>query len=447
MMLISNGKVVTRAVVIGGGVAGIQAALDVADAGYDVYLVEKNSSIGGHMIQYSEVFPTLDCPQCIMTPKMVEANQHPHIKLLTYSEVEQVSGQKGNFKVTIKRKAAYVDWEKCTGCGICQVKCPTQAPSEFNRWLPFGKRKAIYVPFGQAVPNKPVIDSGSCLFLTKGRCRICQTVCPAGAIDYEQKDTFLTLEVGAIIVATGFELLAKERIEEFAADPDILDGIQFERIIGPSGPTAGQVIRPSDNKTPKEVVFISCCGSRDPEHGFPYCSRVCCMYLAKMALLYKHAVPDGQAYIFYMDVRSTGKGYEEFIQRVVEEDRLIYLRGRVSKVFKDGDKLIVWGTDTLSGKRIEIACDLVVLGMAFIPNPAGLETFRKLGIATDQYGFIAEANPDFSPLETSVPGIYVAGTAQGPKDIPDSVSQASGAAGLVLTLFAGYKTPAEGVKF
>ena len=427
---------VRKALVIGGGVAGIQSALDIADAGYEVFLVEKDPSIGGHMIQYSEVFPTLDCPQCILTPKMVEAGQHPNIRLMTYSEVEQVSGEIGDFTVRVRKKAAYVDWDKCNGCGLCQMKCATTALSEFERWLPFARRKAIYIPFGQAVPNKPVIDRENCRFFTKGKCQLCQLVCPTKAIDFQQQDAFVDINVGAIVVATGFELYPMEKISEFEEDPDILDGIQFERILCPGGKTAGAVIRPSDGKTPKEVVFISCVGSRDPEHGVPYCSRVCCMYLAKMAMLYKHAVPDGQAYVFYMDVRSTGKGYEEFVQRAVEEDRVLYLRGRVSKVFREGDKLKVWGVDTLSGKRMEIACDLVVLGMAMVPSPAGKELAQKLGIATDEQGFITEAHPKLRPQETLVPGIYVAGTAQGPKDIPDSVAQASAAASKVLTLFS-----------
>ena len=397
------------------------------------------------MIQYAEVFPTLDCPQCIMTPKMVEVGQHPNIRLLTYSEVEQVSGQIGNFKVLVKRKASYVDWDKCNGCGLCQLKCATTAPSEFERWLPFGLRKAIYVPFGQAVPNKPVIDRESCRFFTKGKCQLCQLVCPTKAIDFQQQDTFMEINVGAIIVATGFELVPKKEITEFEQDPDILEGIQFERILCPGGPTAGIVLRPSDGKTPKEAVFISCVGSRDPEHGVPYCSRVCCMYLAKMAMLYKHAVPDGQAYIFYIDTRTTGKGYEEFVQRAVEEDGVLYLRGRVSKVFRDGEKLKVWGVDTLSGKRVEISCDLVVLGMAMVPNPAGKELAQKLGISSDEYGFITEVHSKLRPLETSVPGIYVAGTAQGPKDIPDSVAQASGAASKVLVLFSSSELVLEKV--
>jgi heterodisulfide reductase subunit A len=428
--------VIKKALVIGGGVAGIQAALDIADAGYEVFLVEKDSSIGGHMIQYSEVFPTLDCPQCIMTPKMVQAGQHPNIRLLTYSEVTGVSGEAGDFTVQVRRKASYVNWDRCTGCGLCQTKCPVTTPSEFERWLPFGPRKAIFIPFGQAVPNKPVIDRENCRFFTQGKCKICQHLCPTGAVDYEQRESILEIKVGAIVVATGFELYAKQDIPEFAADADILDGIEFERILSPGGPTSGTVMRPSDRKTPREVAFISCCASRDPEHGVPYCSRVCCMYLAKQAMLYKHAVPDGQAYIFYMDIRSTGKGYEEFVQRAVEEDKVVYLRGRASKIFRDGDKLKVWGADTLTGKRVEVACDMVVLGMAMLPSPKGVELARILGIATDEHGFVSEAHPKLRPLETSVAGIYVAGTAQGPKDIPDSVAQASGTASKVLALFS-----------
>jgi len=437
--------VVKRALVIGGGIAGIQAALDIADGGYEVILVEKTSSIGGHMLQYSEVFPTLDCPQCIGTPKMVECGQHADIKILAYSEVEEVSGEAGNFTVRIRRKASYVDWDKCTGCGLCQQKCATKSPSEYERWIPFGPKKAIYVPFAQAVPNKPVIDKETCRYFTKGKCGLCEMACPVGAIDFNQQDIFVEENVGAIVVATGFELMRPKDVAEYDEDPDIIDGIAFERILCPGGPTAGVVKRPSDSKSPKEVVFVSCVGSRDPEHGVPYCSRVCCMYLVKMALLYKHVVHDGQAYIFYMDIRSTGKGYEEFVQRAVEDEGVLYLRGKVSRIFREGDKIRVLGADTLAGKRVEISCDLVILGMAMIARPETKDLAQKLGIATDEFGFITEVHPKLRPLETSVPGIFVAGTAQGPKDIPDSVAQGSGAAGKVLVLFSKTEVEREAV--
>ena len=435
-----------RALVIGGGVAGIQAALDIADGGYEVVLLEKSPSIGGHMLQYSEVFPTLDCPQCIMTPKMVDVAQHPNITLLTYAEVEEVRGTAGNFEVDILQKARKVDHSKCNGCGICWQKCPEKVPSEYDAGV--AERTAIYIPFAQAVPSKPVIDMEHCRYTKrlqfiegKGegkkppQCRICERLCPVEAIDWDQEPETQTEKFGAIIVATGFELMPARDIEEYAEDPDIINGIQFERILSPGGPTNGAVVKPSDGETPKEVVFISCVGSRDPEHGVPYCSRVCCMYLVKQAMLYKHAVPDGQAHIFYIDTRAMGKGYEEFVQRAVDEG-VLYLRGKVSKVFRDGDKLTVWGADTLSGQRAEVCCDLVVLGMAMMPSPGVKELAQKLGILTDEYGFIAESHPKLRPLETSVPGIYLAGTAQGPKDIPDSVAQASGAAGKVLRLFS-----------
>ena len=442
----ANGSFTKRALVIGGGIAGIQAALDIADGGYEVILVERSPSIGGHMVQYAEVFPTLDCPQCILTPKMVEISQHPNVRLMTYAEVQAVSGGAGNFEVRILQKARRVDHAKCNGCGTCWQKCPQKVQSEYNAGM--ATRTAVYVPFPQAVPAKPVIDCDNCRYIHYQRfvaekrpgkkpmeCRICEKLCPVGAIDWEEKDRIVTERVGAIVLATGFDLMPIERIPEYAADPDVVNGIQFERLLSPGGPTAGVVKRPSDGRIPKEVVFISCCGSRDPEHGVPYCSRVCCMYLAKQALLYKHAVPDGQAYVFYIDTRSTGKGYEEFMQRVVTEG-VLYLRGKVSKVSRDGDRLVVSGADTLSGKQVEIAADMVVLGMAIQPANGIKALLTRLGVAADDYGFVTESHHKFQPLETSVDGVYVAGAAQGPRDIPDSVAQGSGAAGKVLVLFS-----------
>ncbi|MCX6999771.1 MAG: CoB--CoM heterodisulfide reductase iron-sulfur subunit A family protein [Candidatus Sumerlaeota bacterium] len=427
--------IVKRALVIGGGIAGMQAALDIGDAGHEVILVEREPSIGGHMAQLSETFPTLDCAQCILTPKMVGVGAHPHIHLLTYSEVREVSGYVGNFRVKIERKARGVDWEKCTGCGICMEKCPTKVEAEFERGL--GKRKAIYTPFPQAVPNKPVIDRAHCLYYKKGTCRICEKNCEADAIVFDQEPEFIEEDVGAIIVATGYDLYAKESLGEYGAGeiPDVIDSLAFERLLSASGPTAGEVRRPSDGKIPRSVVFIQCAGSRDPEKHKPYCSRICCMYTTKQALLYKHAVQGGQAYIFYIDIRSGGKNYEEFVERVQSEG-VIYTRGKVARVYKDGEKVIVMGVDTLLGKPVQVEADLVVLAMAMEP-PATTEVLsRILKITTDANGFYTEAHPKMNPLGTTTRGIFLAGCAQAPRDIPDTVSQGSGAAGKVITIFS-----------
>jgi heterodisulfide reductase subunit A len=434
-----NIPITKKALVIGGGISGMQVALDIANSGYEVILVEKTSSIGGRMSQLSETFPTLDCASCILTPKTVEVGHHSKIKLLTYSEVEEVEGYLGNFKVKIKKKASYVDWDKCTGCGLCSEYCPIKVPSEFDRNM--GTRKAIYIPFPQAVPKKPVIDSKNCIYFNTGKCRLCEKQCPTGAVDYDQKETFIEENVGVIIVATGFDLLSKENIGEYGYGKykDVIDGLQFERLLSASGPTSGKIKRPSDGKTPKEVVFVQCVGSRDPEHGVPYCSKICCMYTAKHALLYKHAVHEGQAYVFYIDIRSAGKGYEEFVQRAIEDEEIVYLRGKVSRIFQDSGedgKLIVWGVDTLIGKKIEISADMVVLAMAAVPNMGIKELAKKLKISTDSHGFITEAHPKLRPVETLTAGIFLTGCAQAPKDIPETVAQASGAAARAITILS-----------
>jgi len=434
-----NIPITKKALVIGGGISGMQAALDIANSGFEVILVEKTSSIGGRMSQLSETFPTLDCASCILTPKTVEVGHHPKIKLITYSEIEEVEGYLGNFKVKIKRKPAFVDWDKCTGCGLCSEKCPTNVPSEFDRNM--GTRKAIYIPFPQAVPKKPVIDSKNCIYFKTGKCRLCEKQCPTDAIDYNQKETFIEENVGVIIVATGFDILSKENIGEYGYGKykDVIDGLQFERLLSASGPTAGKIKRPSDGKIPEEVVFVQCVGSRDPEHGMPYCSKICCMYTAKHALLYKHAVHEGQAYVFYIDIRSGGKGYEEFVQRAIEDEEIVYLRGKVSKIFKDSGedgKLIVWGVDTLTGKKIEISADMVVLAMAAVPNIGVKELAKKLKISTDAHGFITEAHPKLRPVETLTAGIFLTGCVQAPKDIPETVAQASGAAARAIIILS-----------
>jgi heterodisulfide reductase subunit A2 len=435
-----------RALVIGGGIAGIQAALDIADCGHQVLLVEREPSIGGHMAQLSETFPTLDCSQCIMTPKMVDAANHPNITLHTYSEIESVDGYIGNFQVTIRKKARSVDMDKCTGCSVCMTKCPqNKIPNSFDKNL--GTRPAIYVPFPQAVPNIPVIDRANCTWFKTGKCGVCQKVCGPGAIDYDQEDQLITEPVGAIVVATGFELYTIEEkpkgspikgYGEFGHGtiPDVIDGMTFERLASASGPTGGKIVRPSDGKEPKQVVFVQCVGSRAREKGISYCSKVCCMYTAKHTMLYKHKVHDGQAYVFFMDARTPGKGYDEFWRRAVEEEEAVYIRGMVSRLYQKGDKIVVMGSDISVGVQVEIEADLVVLATAVQARKGADTLAQKLGISYDQYNFYSEAHAKLKPVECATAGIYLAGACQGPKDIPDTVSQASAAAAKVMTLFS-----------
>ena len=431
------GVPVTRKVlVVGGGIAGIQSALDLANAGFQVVLVEKLPTIGGHMIQLSETFPTLDCSQCILSPKMVEVSKHPNITLMVSSEVKQVSGFVGNFKVKIHSKAQYVDPEKCKICDDCTPVCPVVVPNEYDSGLT--GRRAIHIPFAQAIPASFYLDESACLGLNPVVCGKCMDVCEAGAIDYDVKPKTTEIDVGAIVVATGFDLYGQELMAEYGRGkyPDVLDGIQFERLCSASGPTSGHVLRPSDHKEPKNVVFIQCSGSRDPEQHCAYCSKICCMYTAKHATLYKHHVPDGQAYVFYIDIRSGGKGYEEFVQRAMERDGVIYLRGRVSKVYQSKGKLKVMGVDTLAGKNVEIDADMVVLAQAMVPSTGTAEIAKTLKIGRDKDGFLAEAHPKLRPVESVTGGIFLTGAAQGPKDIPETVCQASAAAAKVIQLLS-----------
>jgi heterodisulfide reductase subunit A len=442
-----------RALVIGAGIAGIQAALDIADGGREVVLVEKEPSIGGQMSQLSETFPTLDCSQCILTPRMVEVAQHPNIRLITYAEVESLSGYIGNFTVTIRKKARSVDESKCNGCGECTTRCPNKkVPSEFEQGL--GRRTAIYVPFPQAVPNIPVIDRSSCAYfkakakgVKKSVCSKCAEGCGRDAIDFAQQDRLVEERVGAIVVATGFQLYSVGREQPspalhgygeygYGEIPDVIDGLQFERLASASGPTGGRIVRPSDGKEPKTVVFLQCIGSRDPAKGIEYCSKICCMYTAKHAMLYHHKVHDGQAVVFYMDIRAAGKGYDEFVRRAIEESHALYVRGRVSRLVRQGEHVRVTGFDTLSGEPMAIDADLVVLATAMRPQPGIASLAQKLSVAYDHHGFLNEAHPKLRPVETNTAGIFVAGACQAPRDIPDSVAMASAAASKVLGLFS-----------
>jgi heterodisulfide reductase subunit A len=430
--------VTKKALVLGGGIAGIQAALDIANSGHQVVLVEKSPSIGGHMSQLSETFPTLDCSQCILTPRMVEAARHPNITLYTYSELEKLEGFIGNFKATIRRKARQIDEKLCTGCGLCTTKCPNKKiPDEFNEGL--STRGAIYVPFPQAVPNKPVIDKLNCTFFKTGKCKVCEKLCPTKAIRFEQEDELVTLDVGAIVLATGFKVMRTDKFPEYGYGKykDVLDGLQFERLASASGPTLGAMRRPSDGKVPETVVFVSCSGSRDRAKGVPYCSKVCCMYTAKHAMLYKHKNHHGKAYVFYMDIRSSGKDYDEFVRRAIEEDDVSYIRGRVSRIYEEDGQLVVMGADTLqNGRPVEIRADMVVLATAVQAQDGSEQLAQKLHVSYDPYHFFAEAHPKLKPVETNTAGIFLAGACQAPRDIPETVAQASGAAAKVAALFS-----------
>lgn len=427
-----------RALVIGGGIAGIQTALDIAEAGFPVDIVEKKPTIGGKMTQLDKTFPTLDCAACILTPKMVDAAQNENITIYSYSEVQSVKGFVGNFQVSIRKKARYVDETKCTGCGLCTEKCPQKkVPNEFN--LGLDNRRAIYIPFAQAVPKVAAIDPNYCTMLKSGKCGVCSKVCTAGAIDYQQRDQIIEETYGAIVVATGFEPIKLDRYGEFAyfQSPDVVTSLEFERLMNAAGPTGGTLLRPSDGKHPHTIVFVQCVGSRcDDSRGKSYCSKICCMYTAKHAMLCREKYPDTDVYVFYIDVRTPGKNFDEFYRRAVEEYGVHYIKGMVGKVVPQNGILKVQASDLIGNRQLHIDADMVVLAAAIEPDKSARPLATMLTASMDTNDFFTEAHPKLRPVESPTAGIFLSGACQGPKDIPETVAQASAAAAKVIGLLA-----------
>ena len=437
--------VTKRALVIGGGIAGITAALDIADAGFPVDIVEKKTTVGGKMAMLDKTFPTLDCASCIVTPKMTEVSQNPNIRILSYSEVCGVKGYIGNFQIDIKRHPRYVDETKCTGCGACIEACPNKkVPNEFN--LNLNTRKAINIPFAQAVPKVASIDEGYCLHmkgLKNGKdnvCGFCEKACAAGAINFNQKEEIITEKYGAIIVATGYNPIDLKKFDEYAysQSPDVVSSLEFERLCNASGPTNGHLLRPSDGKEPKNIVFVQCVGSRcsaDSSKGHEYCSKVCCMYTAKHAILTRDHYPDTNCYVFYIDVRTPGKNFDEFYRRAVEQYGVHYIKGQVGKVtpLSDGT-LDVQGSDLILNKQVHIKADMVVLAASIEADKSARPLATMLTTSRDNNDFFLEAHAKLRPVESPTAGIFLAGCCQGPKDIPETVAQSSGAAAKAICL-------------
>ncbi|CAM4143719.1 CoB--CoM heterodisulfide reductase iron-sulfur subunit A family protein [Treponema peruense] len=437
--------VTKRALVIGGGIAGITAALDIADAGFPVDIVEKKPTVGGKMAMLDKTFPTLDCASCIVTPKMTEVSQNPNIRILSYSEVVGVKGYIGNFSIDIKRHARYVDETKCTGCGECIEKCPMKkVPNDFN--LNLNNKKAIYIPFAQAVPKVATIDANYCLHmqaLAKGKdnvCGFCEKACGAGAINYKAQDEVITEKYGAIIVATGYNPIELTKFDEYAysQSPDVVSSLEFERLCNASGPTNGHLLRPSDGKEPKNIVFVQCVGSRcsaDATKGHEYCSKVCCMYTAKHAILTRDHYPDTNCYVFYIDVRTPGKNFDEFYRRAVEQYGVHYIKGQVGKVTPMSDgTLDVQGSDLILNRQIHIKADMVVLAASIEADKSARPLATMLTTSMDNNDFFLEAHAKLRPVESPTAGIFLAGCCQGPKDIPETVAQSSGAAAKAICL-------------
>ena len=422
--------------VVGGGIAGIQSALEIANAGFHVYLVEREPSIGGHMAQFDKTFPTLDCSACILTPRMVEAGTHPNITLLTWSEVENVSGYVGSFHVTIRKKARFVKEDLCTGCGICQEKCPKKVIDDvFEAGL--GYRKAVYTPFAQAVPKYPVMDKENCTYFVKGTCKACERFCPTEAIDFKQQDQLLHVDVGNIVLATGYDLFDARRVSNYGYGrlPNVFTSLEFERLSNAAGPTNGNIVLRDGKTVPTSVGIIHCVGSRDKNFN-NYCSVICCMQGLKFAHLV-HERTGATVYNFYIDMRTAFKAYDEFYQRVLEEGTL-FVRGKVAEVTdtprsqREKGKLIIQVEDTLVGKQRRIPVDMVILSSGLQPRSDAKEVGKMFGISCSTEGWFTEKHPKLDPMATMTEGIFIAGCAQGPKDIPASVAQGAAASARVL---------------
>lgn len=427
--------------VVGGGIAGISAALELANAGYHVYMVEREPSIGGHMAQLDKTFPTLDCSACILTPRMVEVGQHPNITLWSYSEVENVSGYIGNFSVTVRKKARYVNESLCTGCGICEEKCPRKVVDEvFEAGLSY--RKAVYRPFPQAVPKYPVLDPSNCTYFERGKCKACQILCPTNAIDFEQQDELKQIQVGNIILATGYDLFDARRISQYGYGrlANVFSSLEFERLVNASGPTGGKIMLRDGVTQPESVAIVHCVGSRDKNYN-EYCSKVCCMYSLKFAHLVHERLPNAEIYNFYIDMRTPGKGYEEFYHRLLHEGAH-FVRGRVAEVTDaarlpgEEGKLIVQAEDTLIGRQRRIPVDMVILSAGVEARHDSKEISLLFGMGCDFDGFFVERHPKLDPVATMTEGVFIAGACQGPKDIPDSVAQGAAASARVAGLIS-----------
>ena len=433
-----------NALVIGGGIAGLSAALDLANQNYEVFLVEKEPSIGGHMAQLDKTFPTMDCSICIFAPKMVDVGKHPNITLITYSEVKEVTGIVGNFHVKIHKKPRFVDAGKCVGCGICANRCPVKIPNEFDMGL--GVRKSIYVPFPQSIPLVYTIDKENCLYFTKGVCRICEKFCETEAIDFNQEPETIELDVGAIIVATGFDTYDPAPLGEYGYGtyPNVITSLQMERLMNAAGPTGGKIRRQSDGEKPTKIAFIQCVGSRDKRTGNVYCSNACCLNSIKLARQIKEKYPDSEVFIFYNDIRAFGRRFEEFYSKA-REDWVTFIKGIPSEIKEQPqtNNLVITAEDVLSGFLLEAEVELVVLAVGMIPSKTSEELSRILHIPRGTDGFFLEAHPKLRPVETNTAGIFLAGSCQGPKEIPESIAQGKAAASSVATLLSQGKIRIE----